>query len=232
MTGIYKITSPTGKVYVGQAIDIEKRWARYLLPNNCVQQVRLFRSFTKYSAIAHIFEVLEECEEVNLNVRERYWQDFYDVLSPNGLNCKLTQTQDRNGRLSEGTKRRISETKKGRLFSEEHKKSMSEVRKGKSLSEDTKKKMSEAHKGRKKKPFSEEHKRKISEVQKGKSLSEKHKKQISEALKGRKREPLSEEHKRKISEVHKGIKRKPFSEEHRKNISEARKLYFKSKKLH
>jgi predicted GIY-YIG superfamily endonuclease len=25
-TGIYKITSPSGKIYIGQSIDIEKRW--------------------------------------------------------------------------------------------------------------------------------------------------------------------------------------------------------------
>jgi hypothetical protein len=26
MTGIYKITSPTGKIYIGQSVDISERW--------------------------------------------------------------------------------------------------------------------------------------------------------------------------------------------------------------
>jgi len=30
MTGIYKIISPTNKIYIGQSIDIEKRWISYL----------------------------------------------------------------------------------------------------------------------------------------------------------------------------------------------------------
>lgn len=29
ITGIYKIISPTGKIYIGQSIDIEKRWKAY-----------------------------------------------------------------------------------------------------------------------------------------------------------------------------------------------------------
>ena len=29
MIGIYKITSPSGKVYIGQSIDIERRWKKY-----------------------------------------------------------------------------------------------------------------------------------------------------------------------------------------------------------
>ena len=28
-TGIYKITNPNGKVYIGQSIDIDKRWNKY-----------------------------------------------------------------------------------------------------------------------------------------------------------------------------------------------------------
>ena len=29
MIGIYKITSPSGKVYIGQSINIEERWYKY-----------------------------------------------------------------------------------------------------------------------------------------------------------------------------------------------------------
>ncbi len=30
VVGIYKITSPSGKVYIGQSVDIEKRFKTYL----------------------------------------------------------------------------------------------------------------------------------------------------------------------------------------------------------
>ena len=59
------------------------------------------------------------------------------------------------------TRRKISETQKGRTFSEEHCRKISESLKGKNLSEDTRKKMSESHKG---KHLSEDHRRKISEA--------------------------------------------------------------------
>ena len=52
---------------------------------------------------------------------------------------------------------------KGRRLSEETKKKISEVHKGKHLSDETKKKLSEALKGKKHGDFSEEHKKHLSE---------------------------------------------------------------------
>ena len=40
-------------------------------------------------------EVIEECEIGQLNERERYYQEFYNVLSVNGLNCQLVKTNDK-----------------------------------------------------------------------------------------------------------------------------------------
>lgn len=45
-TGIYKITSPTNKIYVGQSIDIEKRWKKYRDWVNH-NQPKIFRSMKK-----------------------------------------------------------------------------------------------------------------------------------------------------------------------------------------
>lgn len=70
--------------------------------------------------------------------------------------------------------------------SEESKRKMSESRRGKHLSEETKKKMSETHKGQK---FTEEHKKKISENSGrywlGKKLSDETKKKMSDSKKGK-----------------------------------------------
>ena len=62
MVGIYKITSPTGRVYIGQAIDIHVRWEKNYKKLQCKKQPRLYNSLLKYSFSQHIFEVVEECK--------------------------------------------------------------------------------------------------------------------------------------------------------------------------
>jgi group I intron endonuclease len=93
MIGIYKITSPSGRVYVGQSIDIDKRWKSYKNIKSCSSQIKLKNSINKYGVDSHIFEIIEECNIDSLNTRERYWQDYYDVLNK-GLNCCLTSTNE------------------------------------------------------------------------------------------------------------------------------------------
>lgn len=164
MIGIYKITSPSNRVYIGQSIDIERRFKKY--KNNCNTQTKLKRSFNKYGFDKHTFEIVEECDLSILNERERYWQEYYDVLN-GGLNSRLTETKDKSGRLSQETKDKISKNRKGKRvgaipwntgieLSDEHKAKISKVTKGennpmygKNHSEETKAKISEANKGRK-----------------------------------------------------------------------------------
>jgi len=158
MVGIYKITNPKGRVYVGQSIDIEARWKQYKTYLG-KGQIILERSIKKYGIETHTFETLEECLEQDLNQRERYWQDYYEVLTEKGLNCKLTKTEHKSGKMSEEAKKKMSVAKKGKSKSERHVKQMSEQRKGRKLSEETRRKISEAHKGRE---LSEEHRKNIS----------------------------------------------------------------------
>jgi group I intron endonuclease len=91
--GIYKITSPNNKVYIGQSINIEKRWNDYLKLRFCKGQPKLYYSFKKYGSKNHKFEIIEKCHFEELNIKERYWQDFYNVLKE-GLNCVLTCTNE------------------------------------------------------------------------------------------------------------------------------------------
>ena len=58
MTGIYKITSPTGRVYIGQSVDIEQRFKDYNR-RPATRQVRLNKSFIKHGIENHLFEVIE-----------------------------------------------------------------------------------------------------------------------------------------------------------------------------
>lgn len=112
--GIYKITSPTGKVYVGQSVHIHARIRQHkkMYNKDCPA---LYRSMKKHGVDEHIFEIIEQCQITELNDRERFWQTKYGVLGKNGLNCKLTNTHDKSGVQSEKTKMKISMAQRGEL---------------------------------------------------------------------------------------------------------------------
>ena len=180
MIGIYKITSPTNKIYIGQSIDIKNRFIKYKCLD-CKKQVRLYRSFNKYGIDNHKFEIVLECSIDDLNDNERYYQDLYQCVSKNGLNCILTSSSDRNGERSEETKRKISNTLKGHKVSDETKLKLSVANIGKKHSEESKLKMSKVQKGSK---HSEEAKLKISLWHKGKVQSEEARLKMSLSRKG------------------------------------------------
>ena len=163
MIGIYKITSPSDKVYIGQSIDIERRFRHYKRMV-CKDQVKIYNSFLKYGVNAHIFEVLELCDTEHLNNRERHYQDLYDSVA-NGLNLLYVKSEHFNGGHSEESKKKISDSLKGKTFTDEHKYKigLSNSRRvlssetiekhrvnglGKKASPETKKKMSESQKKR------------------------------------------------------------------------------------
>lgn len=107
MIGIYKITNPNNKVYIGQSVDITTRWNTHRRSIYNKKKTRLINSFLKYGVNNHIFEIVEVCDVLKLNERERHYQDYYNVIEF-GLNSKLTQTNDKSGSLSEETKQKIS----------------------------------------------------------------------------------------------------------------------------
>lgn len=117
ISGIYKITSPSNKVYIGQSVHLYGRIKSYYEPNSAPNQVILKRSFSKYGVDNHVFEALEECTVERLNDRERYWQDFYkEVL----LNCRITKSSDKSGYCSDETKNNISRALKNTDASYKH----------------------------------------------------------------------------------------------------------------
>jgi group I intron endonuclease len=125
MIGIYKITSPTKRIYIGQSIDIEFRFTTYK-KMYCKGQTRLYASFKKYGTEKHIFEIITECEIFELNEKERYYQELYNTLDK-GLNCQFVKTDTQKYVHSKETKQKISASNTGKLgrkgvkFSEEHK---------------------------------------------------------------------------------------------------------------
>lgn len=107
--GIYKITSPSGKIYIGQSSNIDQRIKDYKKTIHCKGQVRLYNSLIKYGFDNHVFEVIEYCDFDSLNIKERYWQEYYDVLGINGMNCKLTQCEGKKAVLSAEARKKISD---------------------------------------------------------------------------------------------------------------------------
>jgi len=115
MTGIYKITSPKNRVYIGQSVNIEKRFNEYRR-RLCPKQIRLHKSFEKHGIDSHIFEVVELCDFNDLNKKERYWQDYYKVTSKYGLNCTLTGYDEVKTVISVETRNKIANTLRGHTY--------------------------------------------------------------------------------------------------------------------
>jgi|LakMenEpi03Aug12_release.lakeMendotaPanAssembly.Ray.scaffolds.fasta_scaffold410544_2 group I intron endonuclease len=163
MKGIYKITSPIGRIYIGQSVDISNRISSYK-NLKCKNQTKLYHSLLKYSFENHKFEILEQCEINLLNERERYYQDFYNSTLRNNLNCKLTKTNEKSGYLSIETKIKIGIGNKGKKVSAESRKRMSIAKL--QMTEETKSKL-------RLRKVSEENKQKLSLLNKGKKIKEK-----------------------------------------------------------
>lgn len=137
MIGIYKITSPSGKVYIGQSIDIERRHRQYKR-GKLGTQFRLDRSFKKYGFNKHKITILIQCEEHELNEYEFYYQNLYECIGPNGLNCVIHDVKNKTIEMCLETKRRrkiknsgINHPFYGKKLSEEHRNNISKGNKGK-----------------------------------------------------------------------------------------------------
>ena len=111
-SGVYKITSPTGKIYVGEAKDLRIRCEYYLTPNRIKKQRAIYNSIIKHSVEKHNIEILELCGLEKLMERERFWQEYFNTVN-DGLNCYLTPTDTKKKVLSEKTKEIMSEKAKG-----------------------------------------------------------------------------------------------------------------------
>jgi len=96
MIGIYKITNPKGKIYIGQSININRRFKEYK-KLQCTQSVKLYNSLKKYTPENHIFEILEECSIEQLNDKEEFYIKFFNSHIK-GLNIKLASKPSWTGK--------------------------------------------------------------------------------------------------------------------------------------
>ena len=212
------LKSPSGRMYIGQTTrPIEKRLEEHQKENsNCVA---IYNAIKKYG-----WDKIEkdwyECPDEDLNFDEELLVREMGTLPPGGYN--LREGGGNNGKMSEETKRKMSEACSG----EKH------YLYGKSPSEETKQKMSEAQLGEKNhnynNKFSDETKKKISEALIGKTASDETKQKMSEACRGNKHylygKSPSEETKRKMSESIRGEKSHMYGKTGEKHPG-AKKVY-------
>lgn len=81
ITGIYKIENiSNNKIYVGQSSDIKSRWTHHKsdLNNNRHHNNHLQSAWNKYGENNFKFSIIELCDEVKLDERERFWIKEYD----------------------------------------------------------------------------------------------------------------------------------------------------------
>jgi len=116
MTGIYKITSPSHRIYIGESVDIEKRWKQYenFSGNSSSIGPKLLNSFKKYGFNNHKFEVIEECNLENLDGMEVFWKKHYfNLFDSNWKHFLFCELYDRGGGpRSEETKIKMSISQK------------------------------------------------------------------------------------------------------------------------
>ena len=96
MCGIYLITNKiTNKVYVGQSINIERRWAehkaRAFNPNNNCFDKPLYRSMRKHGIDNFEMTIIYECEPNELNEKEAEYIIQYDCITPKGYNVQTAE---------------------------------------------------------------------------------------------------------------------------------------------
>lgn len=88
---IYKLTSPSGKCYIGQTIDLKSRFNRYK-NKHCKNQKHLYKAILKYGfenfktdIIKTVTSDTKEALQILLNEWDVYYIDFYKSVE-NGYN--------------------------------------------------------------------------------------------------------------------------------------------------
>lgn len=150
---IYKIVSPSGKIYIGQTIDLRSRKSHYKRLH-CKSQYRLYCSLKGHGFDAHQFEIIQVCDNNKnlLNKAEIFWINYYNTFNTDhGLN---SMSGGSRGVPSIETRKRQSESHKGKKLSPETCMRLSESKKGRIFSKESREKISKSHIGLKHTPES------------------------------------------------------------------------------
>ena len=157
---IYKITSPTGKIYIGKTMRPNDRISNYRNNCNIDRQRILYNSIQKHGWGNHIFEIIDSAPESELSLLEintiQKFNSFHGN-NPNGMNLTLGGDGATGRKDTRESIRKRVEKIIGRKHREESKRLMSIAKKGKPAhnkgipcSESAKRKISLANSNREK----------------------------------------------------------------------------------
>jgi group I intron endonuclease len=123
---IYKLTSPSGKVYIGQTINFEKRLDSYK-KLKCKNQPKIYNALVKYGFENFQNEIVITLNTYNkeeLNNLEIFYIKEYDSCT-SGYNCTIGGAGSVGYVHTIESKNKISKIHKGKKLSEKHKKKIS-----------------------------------------------------------------------------------------------------------
>lgn len=146
------------KIYIGQTIrNLEERIKNHLSKTSGCRALK--SALVKYGLEAFKIEIIYYANSIEeLNIKEEYYINYYNSLSPNGYN--LTKG-GKNRSPSEETRKIWSKQRIGRKPTKEQLKKQSDALINKPLSEEHKLKISLANKGKIRTEEMKEHQRKL-----------------------------------------------------------------------
>lgn len=108
---VYKIISPSGRVYIGQSWNVKNRKATYA-SSRCKGQPILYSSITKYGWDNHEFKIVCELptdvSQIVLNNYELFYYNQYKNCGYDMMNVR--EPLGSNGKLSNSTREKIRES--------------------------------------------------------------------------------------------------------------------------
>lgn len=143
---IYRIISPSGRIYIGQTVNVNARKSAYR-NLRCKSQHILYNSLKKYGFENHVFDVIDECGEIEANNLEGFYiKEYKSCIYDNeryGMNLVRQHEPERNSKrgkrnpLSESTKEKIKNSLTGVKHTLERKNNMSKACIGRIQSNET-----------------------------------------------------------------------------------------------
>lgn len=168
---VYTITNTVnGKIYVGYTVDFYMRRYQHFseLRRGKHGNERLQNSVNKYGLESFIMEILWECEINELPTQEHLWCTLLNVHNSTfGYNIQPTSPNGAPRLMSPESKKKSSDSQKGRKLTEEHKAKLKVARKKQIFSEESKRKRALAITGKKR---SKEHCERQSKISKNMEL--------------------------------------------------------------
>jgi group I intron endonuclease len=138
---LYRLTSPSGRAYIGIAKNVRKRWQEHGNASRCGSKCALHSAIRKYGFENFIKEILVKSYIDYIKDLEVKAIVAYSTMVPAGYNMTAGGDGTFGRIVTAAEKQRISLAQKGRTFTEDHKLKLSLARKGKTMSDNQKQKI-------------------------------------------------------------------------------------------